>query len=214
MKLHYIPLNKYDTVIEHFDGSITIPPHEKKRYLFITQHLDNIYILNNLDGCLYTYSFEQENLTQINIYNTNIWKNKIGIAFFKDFILTFDAETQHLLWFDKKQYQLIQQTKLNININHLYVENDYLWVTERESAKVIQYQLQQTTLNLLKTFSYKGIGNTALSIFNNELYITDSEENTLRCYRLDGSLKFEAITPFIDPIVQIFYHQQHFILLN
>ncbi|NSW45572.1 MAG: transglutaminase domain-containing protein [Bacteroidales bacterium] len=212
MKTHYIPLNKYDTVIEHFDGSISIPPHEKKRYLFIAQHFNDIYFLNNIDGCLYTYSLEYENLTQINTHNTDIWKNKIGITFYQDFILTFDAKTLNILWFEKNTLRLIHQTKLNININHLFVENDHLWVTERESAKIIQYQIEQTTLTLLNSFNYKGIGNTSLYIINDELYITDSEENTIRCYYFDGSLKFEAITPFIDPIGQIYKNQQHFIL--
>jgi hypothetical protein len=90
--------------------------------------------------------------------------------------------------------------------------NNIIWICDRNNAALRKITLSQFQIDNIRLFQYKGIGNTSLLIINNELFITDSEENSIRCYDFEGNLKYEAITPFIDPIGQVFYHQQHFIL--
>lgn len=212
MNLHFVPLNKYDTVIEHFDGSITIPPHEKKRYLFTCVDEQQIYILNTIDGCIYHYFIENHEIIQLNHINTNEFKSKIGIAFHNDCFVCFDTKKKAFNWYKKDNFEILHSLKVDFDVNNFIINNNIIWICDRNNAALRKITLSQFQIDNIRLFQYKGIGNTSLLIINNELFITDSEENSIRCYDFEGNLKYEAITPFIDPIGQVFYHQQHFIL--
>lgn len=212
MNLHFVPLNKYDTVIEHFDGSITIPPHEKIRYLFTCQQHNNILIFNNIDGCLYHYFLENHALLQINTNRIPNSKKLVGISFHSNCFVSFDTQRLTFNWYAKDNFDLVHSIKVETEINNFFIENETIWACDRNNATILKIKLKNFDIDKIESFGYKGIGNASLLIKNQELFITDSEENTLRCYDLDGNLKYEAITPFIDPIGQVFFHQQHFLL--
>lgn len=212
MNLHYIPLNKYDNVIEHFDGSITIPSFEKKRYLFTCQQNQDIYIFNNNDGCLYSYSIYNNKIIQINSGYTSVLQNKIGIACHSNFFVSFDTLNSTFYWFDKIHFELVHTIKVDFEINNFTIHDNVIWACNRKTVTLYKISLTNFKIDNIEYYTYKGIGNTSLLINNNELFITDSEENTIRCYDLNGKFQYEGITPFIDPIGQVYYNQQHFVL--
>lgn len=212
MNLHFIPLNKYDTVIEHFDGSITIPPFEKKRYLFTCQQNQDIYIFNNIDGCLFSYSIDKNTIIQINVGNSSILQNKIGITCHSNFFVCFDPNNLMFNWYNNINFEIEHTIKVDFEVNNFTIHDNVIWACNRKSVTLYKISLTNFKIDNIEYYTYKGIGNTSLLIKNNELFITDSEENTIRCYNLNGKFQYEAITPFIDPIGQVYYNQQHFVL--
>lgn len=211
MNLHFVPLNKYDCVIEHFDGTITIPPHEKKRYLFTCEKNNKIFILNNIDGCVYQYDIEKDTALQISSYNSDFLKDKIGFSIYKNLFVTFDNEKRELIFFN--QNKSISTKKLDIPINNFTIFDNSLWGINREEALILQIDIELN--NVIKKIPYHGIGNASIVIKDNFIYLTDSDENTLKVIDIENhKLKFEAITPFIDPIGQIFYNNKHYILYS
>ncbi|MGQ9846053.1 MAG: transglutaminase-like domain-containing protein [Bacteroidales bacterium] len=212
MNLHFIPLNKYDNVIEHFDGTITIPPFEKKRYLFTCQQNNNIYLFNNIDGSLYTYSIDKNTIIQINSGRTSTLKNKIGIACHSNFFVSFDPNKLMFFWYNSINTEIKHAIKVDFEVNNFTIHNNVIWACDRKTFTLYKILLSNFKIDKIEHYKYKGIGNTSLLVRNNELFITDSEENTIRCYDLSGKFQYEAITPFIDPIGQVYYNQQHYIL--
>lgn len=212
MNLHFIPLNKYDCVIEHFDGSITIPPHEKKRYLFSFNSEKDIYLLNNIDGCVYKYNLEESSLIQINSNNPDFWKDKIGISLYNENFVTYDKLKHEFIFLNKASFTLSHTQKIDLIFNNFTIFGHHIWAINIENN--IVYQIDIESNSILRSFHYKGIGNASIAINNNLIYISDSDENLLKVFDLNGKLQFEAITPFIDPIGQIFYNNSHFILYS
>lgn len=210
--LKFIPLNKYDTVVEHFDGSITIPKHEKKRYLFIYQGNDNkIFLLNNLTGRLFVYDFFGKSLTQICTDHDNLLlKDCIGIATFKSKFITYNKHNKEFIIFD--EYSKETTIPYLEEVDNFTVEYPYLWIINRNSSTISQIEIKNHTYQLINTFKIKGIGHSSLLIIDDHFFITDSEENLIRKYSKDGGLIFEAITPFIDPIGQLYINNEHYVL--
>ncbi|MCX7862396.1 MAG: transglutaminase domain-containing protein [Bacteroidales bacterium] len=213
IELTFIPLNKYDTVIEHFDGSITIPKHEKKRYLFNSNiHDTNVFFLNNITGSIFQYSLKTKSLIQINIHDRQTWKNCIGIAYADNYLISYHTQYKEFIFLNLNTFTIEKQLPYIDNINNFYISYPFIWIFNRENASISKYKLEENSLSFCHKFYVKGIGNASLLVANDSLYITDSEENILRQYTFNGKLLFEAITPFIDPIGQIFYENQHYIL--
>ncbi len=212
MNLHFVPLNKYDCVIEHFDGTITIPPHEKKRYLFTCEYKNKIFLLNNIDGFIYQYDIEKDTAIQVNSQNSVFWKDKIGLSFYQNLFVTFDNKNQELIFLSSDNSTPTSTKKLNIPINNFTICENNIWVVNHEDAQILQIDIESN--NIIKKFSYQGIGNTSIIIKDKLIYLSDSDENTLKVIDINGELKFEAITPFIDPIGQLFHKDKHYLLYS
>lgn len=209
--LIFIPLNKYDTVVEHFDGSITIPKHEKKRYLFVCQTNDNkVYLLNNLTGRLFVFDIFKKSLTQIGSTHCYLLKNSVGIAIFNDKFISYNKHDKEFIIFDEQS--ISSSIFYAEEVDNFIVDYPYLWIVNRKEGLICQIKVENQTFQLIKSFKIKGIGHSSLLIIDNHLYITDSEENLVRKYTKDGVLLFEAITPFIDPIGQLYINHEHYIL--
>ncbi len=209
--LIYIPLNKYDTVVEHFDGSITIPKHEKKRYLFICQNNNNnIFLLNNLTGRLFVFNFFEKSITQICSNHCTSLKNCIGIATFSNKFISYNKQHKKFIIFD--EHSIESDISYFEEVDNFIVEYPYLWITDRYKSTICQIKIENHSYQIIKTFKIKGIGHHSLISIDDYIFITDSEENLIRKYSKDGILIFEAITPFIDPIGQVFINNEHYIL--
>ncbi len=213
INLEYIPLNKYDEVIEHFDGTVTIPRHNKKRYLFVSDvDNDKVFFLNNLTGCIYSYDLKSKELLQVNSRHTEIFKNNIGIAKYKNFLLTYNQQNKAFIFYNVYNQIVEQQIYFDENINSFFIYDSYLWYFNRKDATLTKCLFSTNGINILDKYFIKGIGESSIFVANDGIYITDSEENLIRKYSFDGNLLFEAITPFIDPIGQFIYNNEHYVL--
>ncbi|MCX7953970.1 MAG: transglutaminase-like domain-containing protein [Bacteroidales bacterium] len=212
MNIRFVPFCKYDTVIENSDGTITVPPHKKLRYVFCCQDNDNIYIHNNLDGSIYKYDISNESIIQLNCSNKSNFKNFIGFCVYKEMFVFFSSCDNQFVFFNKYNLKKEKSISYNFDVNSFVIQNEKVIIYNRETSEISIFQILTNELNLLSFFSIKGIGNASLSINNNKLFITDSEENIIRCYSFKGELLWEAITPFIDPIGQIWLNNELYIL--
>ena len=213
IQLEYIPLNKYDEVIEHFDGTVTIPIHKKKRYLYASNLVeDKIYLLNNLTGCLFSYNFVTKEIYQINKTNRSIWQKCKGIAVINKQILTYNTQLQAFVFFNLETQLFEKEIIFTKNVESFYIKDSVLLIHLKDEATLLKCYLTNSTITKISSFKVKGIGNSSLLVNENSIYITDSEENLIRKYSFDGDLLFEAITPFIDPIGQFFYKEDYYII--
>ncbi len=212
--LEYIPLNKYDTVIEHFDGSITIPPHEKKRYLFVSSPKDNtVFFLNNLSGSVFSYNLINKTLIQLNSISRKEWMNCIGIVFFENKLITYSPSKKSFLFYNIESHRFENEVLFDLcKVNAFTFHQSSCWIFDREDANLYHCNFFANLIHVTNKHKIKGIGNASITIYNDNIYLTDSEENLVRSYSMDGKLLFEAITPFIDPIGQFFYQNEHYIL--
>lgn len=211
-KLFYIPLNKYDNVIEHFDGTITIPPHQKKRYLFCSLFNDDLYILNSLNGNIYQYYLHEQSIVLIFPNLSGKLKKHIGLYVNHNEIVTFDPEPSCFLFFNRQSGVLQRSLKIekSYQVNNFTLYDNIIYFTCSNTFKI--YKIIQDSIEPL--FNFTGIPDTSIYIDNQKIFITNSEENIVRAYSFNGQILFEAITPFIDPIGQVIIDNQHFILYS
>ncbi len=215
MKIHYIPLNKFDMVKENYDGTITVKPHIKQRYIFTCQNQKNtILIFNNKNGCVFSYHLETCSLIQLNHENTKAWENLIGIACINHQLIAYSPEKKAILFFDAETFQYISECDFPVEINALTLVENRLFTYQRSDSTISVFEIHDHTFTLQNSFEVKGIGNASLTINEHHLFITDSEENVLRKYTTDGKLVWEAICPFIDPIGQIWDSHELYILYS
>ncbi|MCX7697596.1 MAG: transglutaminase-like domain-containing protein [Bacteroidales bacterium] len=206
---YFIPLNKYDTVQELPDGSIVVPPHVKQRYLFACEDDGKVYILNNMNGSLFTYLFNSQEVHYIFTFAPEFLKNQIYFTKRNHLYYFFDINNIFRIFDDKGQLfsELPYATPWQA---FCFDEKGNFIVLENWNVKV--WIMNKGEFQLYKTFSIDGIGHTSLLAKDGSIFITDSEENILRAYSYDGVLKLEAITPHIDPIGQVILEDKHYIL--
>lgn len=208
-KYFFVPLNKYDTVIELPDGNLVVPPHVKQRYLFVSGDKDNIYLLNNLNGTLSTYEFKTQRIEYLFCFSSEFLKNQIYFTKRNHLFYFFDKNNTFRIF--NVEGKLISELHSPTPWQAFYFDekgnfivlenwNIKIWINDTES-----YKLQSS-------FPVDGIGQVSLLAKDNLIYITDSEENILRGYSYEGTLEIEAITPHIDPIGQVILNGQHYIL--
>lgn len=212
MKLYFLPFCKYDTVIENEDGTITVPPHKKLRYLFCCQERDLIYIFNNLDGSLYLYDIFTESITQLNCTNRYSFKDLVGLGIYNDHFVFFCPYNKEFIFYSKSNFNKQYIIPFDSDVNSFFINNELIIIYDRENGVLNILRINLKDLNIIKSFKVKGIGNGSITLRNNNIYITDSEENIIRCYSFNGNLLWEAITPFIDPIGQVWLSNDLYIL--
>lgn len=196
--LKYLPLTKYDNVTEHFDGSITVNTHQKKRFLFAAAEGEKNFILDSLRGCLYCYFPSKGSLVLLPIEDNGILKGSEGISCFDKDIFTYIPSLKSIavIHTESKEIKIVRFPYIP---NALFAYEGFLWFIEKNSRRLARVTIQ--TLNEAEfLFECKGIGDPSFIIEKNKILITDSEENLLRVYSPDGMIKFEVITPYIDPI--------------
>lgn len=213
MKIHYIPINKFDMVKENFDGSISVKPHLKQRYIFTCENPHHtVYILNNKTGCLFSYNIEKCSLLQLNSHHTNLWINLTGLIWYNNAFLTYSNEKKNIQFFDAETFNLIKEYPFPSEINALLADDHILYTYNHENGTISTFLIQDDGFIAQKSFSVKGIGNVSMTIKDNHLFITDSEENIIRKYTTDGEMLWEALCPFIDPVGQLWQNDELYIL--
>jgi len=215
MKLYFIPFAKYDMVKENYDGTLVIPKHIKLRYLYTClDEYQRILILNSLKGGLFFYDIKNEVIEQLNLDNGYAFKDSVGLGIFKNYIVLFSKNKNKILFCNKRTYKIVMELNLNhINVDSLFVKKDLLYLMNIDENILYIFRLNDYDISFVNCFRLaKGIGNTSIYVDEQFIYITDNEENLLRCYDGKGNLLWECITPFIDPIGQIWINKDVFIL--
>lgn len=215
--IRFVPLSKYDTVIEKSDGTVIINPHRKLHYVFCAQNHNGIFIFNNLHFFVAKYDIEKETLQYLPGFDESFIKSQNTFGSHPE-LLAFYSKNKACISLADYEGNILQTLHCpsSIAIDCFYFIDDlHIWCVEKENRKAQLISLQNDNCNIIKSFSIKGIGDASILHQNEFLYISDSEENIVRCYNTEnGQVVYEAITPFIDPIGQLFWQNKHYILYS
>lgn len=213
--IYFVPLSKYDTVIEKPDGTVEIPPHRKLHYVCCSHNKYGIFIFNTEHLFVARYDFEKETLFYLSGFDVSFIKKQHS----------FGSHPEYLAFYDRIE-GTITLTDLNGSIQQTYacprrlncftfIDTQHIWCVDSEDRLAFLIELYSDHYQIIKKFPIKGIGDASILVLNDSIHITDSEENIIRCYHAKtGKLIYEAITPFIDPIGQLFYNHKHYILYS
>jgi len=205
----FVPLNKYDMVIEKNDGTLIIPPHIKKRYLYCSQQDEKIYMLNNMEGTLFSYELTNRQVQYLFLFSQDFLKNQIYFNIHQK-LLYFLSNDGVFRVFDFDGRQISEQKLPHSWCAFCFDEQFNFYVVSEWTLQIWKYN--EGNYSLLKSFPIDGIGEISITSKNGLIYLTDSEENIIRAYNWDGKVVMEAITPHIYPIGQIWLKNQLYIL--
>lgn len=205
MKLHYLPFSKYDSVVENNDGTILNRPHDKKRYIYSAQNnIGEIFIYNSLNGWIMQYDLETETYSDFVDSKNSVLKNLIGLGIANNEFYLFDHYERAFVIFNMHSFAETGKIIFEKAINSFCIIDSVIYAINSEEALLYIIRLENRSIQSVEQFAIKGIGESSVRYFDNQIWISDSEENLIRVYDNSGKIQWQAITPFIDPLGLLF----------
>lgn len=212
MSLHYLPGCKFDTVEEFNDGTMVIHAFEKRFFIYSCLHQGLYYFYNALNGHIYMTD-KPGNVPELLNYSRALeFRGMNGIGIINDRFCLYHADRQKLYFFDQ-DFNPLTQINTNIEAHSCCFSENKIGFYNRNSNVFTEFSFQNDAFTETRKVELKGIGNKSFAVKDNELWVTDSEENMVYVYSYDTlMLKFQIITPYFDPQTLFFFENKPFVI--
>ncbi len=176
----------------------TIRPLAASSIYGMVFHQGMIWAIDSQNGYLLQIDPETDNTT---ILNTRNWSDFLGA--------TGLAITENILWFTNRESvyccSLVTQDfepqlflRLNCDIDAIAVWESTIYLTSQKQGKILVYDRHKGTK--ITHFYAPGIGQENITIKSEEIWLTDTLEQTVYCLdRATGETIFSVLTPFASP---------------
>ncbi len=212
VSLYYLPGSKYDTVEELYDGSIKIHPYSKKYFNFPFKENGILFHYNSITGCITSSDTPASGYKIMNCSNAKTLAGRAGLAKAGEYFCLYNPEKKYFEFYSATF--ILEKTIAfpGRSDNFTFYDGKFI-IYDRILNQAGMFMLQGEDLIFEKNVLLKGTGNKSFCINNNELWITDSEENLIYVYSFpEFSLRFQLLTPFFDPQSLVFFNNKIWVL--
>ncbi|HIK27257.1 MAG: transglutaminase domain-containing protein [Oscillatoriaceae bacterium SKW80] len=163
---------------------------------------DALIALDSVRGHLLRIDVNNDNTTILNPYQAADFIGATGLAFWEDTIwFTREANVYFCKIADLKPQLFVT---LQYPANGVAVWKSTVYVTSQKAGYILI--LNRRTGEQITRFYAPGIGVENITVRNEELWISDAEEQTVYCLeRGTGEIQYSVITPFEAPTGLAFY---------
>lgn len=210
--LHYLPGSKFDTVEELPDGGIVVHPYAKRFFNYLTRYQGCVYHYNSLTGLIGAFDYPGTSYRIVNASQAARMKGRTGFVSAGDDFLFYHPEKRCIESFDSRL--VINNTfSFPEPVDAIGFDDGKLYIYNRTAGEISCYSFLGEPGKRLANYPVKGIGNKSMQFIHGDVWLTDSEENLILVYSLpDFRLKYQLITPFIDPQAMVLSEGKKWVL--
>jgi len=152
--------------------------------------------LDSLQGNLLKIDPETDGATVLNPYATRQFLDGTGIAISGETLWL--AKDNCIYYCSFEDFDLQPFLELPETIEGIAVSDGAVYVSSKQERKIFVFG--RATRGLIRAIPAPGIGQSALALRGEELWVSDRTEETVYCLDAKtGEIKSRALTPFIDP---------------
>ncbi|MEB3341614.1 transglutaminase family protein [Okeania sp.] len=170
---------------------------------------ETLYAIDKNRGFLLKIDPKTDNTIVINPYQTDEFVDVTGISIWKDTLwLTWENKIYFCLNAISNSSEKVLKWQhfftLPYNADGIAVWESTVYVTCQKLGKIIVFD--KNTKQQITGFYAPGIGLENITVYDEELWVCDREEQTVYCLeRATGQVKFSVLTPFESPTGLAFY---------
>jgi transglutaminase-like putative cysteine protease len=163
---------------------------------------DRFVTMDAIRGFLLQINPLNDNAIVLNPYHTEPFIEATGFAIWEDTIWFAKGKEVYFCSFDQFEPQLF--TSLPYEVDGVGIWESTIYVTSQKFGYILIYEHQ--TKRKITQFPLPGVGMTNLTVCGEELWLCDRTEETVYCLdRATGEMKFNMLTPFVNPTAIAFF---------
>ncbi len=176
----------------------TIRPIAASSIHGIVFHEDLIWAIDSHNGYLLQIDPETDNTTILNTRNWSDFLGATGLAITGDILWFTNRECVYCCSLVTKDFEPQLFLRSDADIDGIAVWESTLYLTSHKQGKILIYDRHRATK--ITHFYAPGIGLENITVKEEELWLTDTLEQTVYCLdRATGETIFSVLTPFPSP---------------
>jgi transglutaminase-like putative cysteine protease len=163
-----------------------------------------LFGIDSRNGYLLEIDPQTDNTTVLNYNNWSDFVGATGLAVVGDTLWFTAEESVYFCSLSAKNWQPQLFARLSYPVNGVAVWESTVYITCQKTGNILVYDRDRA--NLITRFYAPGIGLENITVRGEELWLTDTLEQTVYCLdRATGKVIFSILTPFESPTGLAFY---------
>ena len=176
----------------------TIRPIAASSIYGIVFHEGLIWAIDSRNGYLLQIDPHTDNTTVLNTRNWSDFIGATGLAITDDILWFTNRECVYCCSLITKDFEPQLFLRLDYDIDGIAVWQSTIYLTSQRQSKIFVYDRDR--LSQITYFYAPGIGQENITVKEEEIWLTDSLEQTVYCLdRATGETIFNVLTPFQSP---------------
>ena len=185
----------------------TIKPIAASSIYGMVFHEGAIWAIDSHNGYLIKIDPETDNTTILNTYTWSDFLGATGLAITGDILWFTNRECVYCCSLVTQDFEPQLYLRLDFDVDGIAVWESTVYLTSQKQGKIFVYDRETATK--ITHFYAPGIGLENITVKSEELWLTDTLEQTVYCLdRATGEIIFNVLTPFASPTGLAFKNEQ------